>query len=121
MSILQGIVCANITPFDEEKNVDYESVRNLARYLADSGIQAIYPLGTNGEGLALSLEERKKIAEVMVEEMDEDGSFIGRTRYDAPEIDNSVIFRSDRELKAGMIVNVKIEDAFDYDLTGMEV
>lgn len=58
--------------------------------------------------------------EVMVDEIDEDGSYIGRTRYDAPEIDDAVIFTSDRELKAGDIVNVKIEDAFDYDLTGEE-
>ena len=75
--------------------------------------------------LDISLEtNREKIGqtlEVMVEEIDEDGSYIGRTRFDAPEIDNSVIFRSDKELKPGMIVNVYIEDAFDYDLTGMEV
>lgn len=58
--------------------------------------------------------------EVMVDERDEDGSYVGRTRYDAPEIDNAVIFTSNRELKAGDIVNVKIEDAFDYDLTGEE-
>lgn len=69
MSILQGIVCANITPFDDEKRVDYESVRKMARYLADSGIHAVYPLGTNGEGLALTVEERKKIAEIMVDEI----------------------------------------------------
>ncbi|MEZ3433980.1 MAG: dihydrodipicolinate synthase family protein [Lachnospiraceae bacterium] len=69
MSILQGIVCANITPFDDEKNVDYESVRKMAGYLADSGIHAVYPLGTNGEGLALTVEERKKIAETMIEEI----------------------------------------------------
>ena len=52
MAALQGIVCANITPFDESRNVDYKGVRKLARYLADSGIQAVYPLGTNGEGIA---------------------------------------------------------------------
>lgn len=69
MSILKGIVCANITPFDENREVDYNSVRNLARYLADSKIQAVYPLGTNGEGLALSVEERKKIAEIMIDEI----------------------------------------------------
>ena len=69
MAALQGIVCANITPFDESRKVDYKGVRKLARYLADSGIQAVYPLGTNGEGIALSVEERKKIAEVMVEEI----------------------------------------------------
>lgn len=69
MSILQGIVCANITPFDDEKNVDYESVRKMARYLKDSGIHAVYPLGTNGEGLALTIEERKRVAEIMIEEI----------------------------------------------------
>lgn len=71
--------------------------------------------------LAGNKEKVGKTFEVLVEERDEDGSYIGRTRYDAPEIDNSVIFTSCRELKAGMIVNVKIEDAFDYDLTGKEV
>ena len=72
----------------------------------------------------ISLENNRRLIgrtmEVMVDERDEDGSYIGRTRYDAPEIDNAVIFTSDRELKAGDIVNVKIEDAFDYDLTGEE-
>ena len=58
---------------------------------------------------------------MLVEEEDEDGSYIGRTRYDAPEIDDAVIFTSARRLAPGMIVNVLIEDAFDYDLTGKEV
>ena len=51
---------------------------------------------------------------------DEDGSYIGRSRYDAPEIDNSVIFTSARDLEPGDIVNVYIDDAFDYDLAGHE-
>ena len=55
---------------------------------------------------------------VIVDEKDEDGAYIGRTQYDAPEIDNTVIFRSDRELEPGDMVNVKITDAFDYDLVG---
>ena len=58
--------------------------------------------------------------EVIVDEIDEDGSFIGRTRYDAPEIDNSVIFTSSRKLEPGDFVNVRILDAFDYDLIGEE-
>ncbi len=69
MGVLQGIVCANITPFFENKEVDYASVKKLARYLSDCGVNAVYPLGTNGEGLALTTEERKKIAEVMVDEI----------------------------------------------------
>ncbi|WP_027398529.1 30S ribosomal protein S12 methylthiotransferase RimO [Anaerovorax odorimutans] len=63
-----------------------------------------------------------KVIEVIVEEKDEDGSYIGRSRYDAPEIDNSVIFTSKKNLLPGDIVNVKIIDAFDYDLVGeMEI
>ncbi len=75
--------------------------------------------------LDISLElNREKIGstlEVLVEEEDEDGSYIGRSRYDAPEIDNAVIFTSDREHKPGDIVKVVIDDAFDYDLVGREV
>lgn len=75
--------------------------------------------------LDISLElNREKIGstlEVLVEEEDEDGSYIGRSRYDAPEIDNAVIFTSDREHKPGDIVKVLIDDAFDYDLVGREV
>lgn len=75
--------------------------------------------------LDISLEYNKeKIGKelmVLVEEKDEDGSYIGRTQYDAPEIDNSVIFTSRRDLNAGDIVHVLVEDAFDYDLVGREV
>ena len=62
-----------------------------------------------------------KTLKVMVDGTDEDGSYVGRTMYDAPEIDDSVLFTSRRDLKRGDIVTVKIEDAFDYDLTGFEM
>lgn len=56
---------------------------------------------------------------VMVDSVDEDGAYVGRTQYDAPEIDNSVIFKAQSELEAGDMVNVIITDAFDYDLVGI--
>ena len=68
-----------------------------------------------------------KTLEVIVEGMDEEGAWIGRTQYDAPEIDGTVIFRDlaadaagegGAELKPGDFVKVHIDDAFDYDLTG---
>lgn len=75
--------------------------------------------------LEISLESNKekigKTLRVLVEEQDDDGSYVGRTEFDAPEIDNSVLFTSQKELKAGDFVNVLIEDAFDYDLVGTEV
>lgn len=75
--------------------------------------------------LDISLESnREKIGrtlEVLIDEIDEDGSYIGRTMFDAPEIDNSVIFTSDKEHCAGDFAWVEITDAFDYDLVGREV
>lgn len=67
---------------------------------------------------------RKKIGktlDVIVDSMEEEGVYSGRTRYDAPEIDNSVVFTSNSVHKPGDIVPVEILEAYDYDLEGREV
>lgn len=73
----------------------------------------------------ISLDNNRKLIgktlEVLVEEQDSENTYIGRSYMDAPEIDNSVIFTSSRELKPGSFVNVKINDAFDYDISGEAV
>ena len=70
--------------------------------------------------IALASNEKKRgqTLEVLVEEEEEEGAYIGRSRYDAPEIDNSVLFTASKNLSPGDIVKVKIIDAFDYDLVG---
>ena len=60
-----------------------------------------------------------KTMEVLVEEVFEDGSYSGRTVYDAPEIDDGVLFTGPAGLKPGTFVPVTITDAFDYDLSGV--
>lgn len=73
--------------------------------------------------LEISLENNQKhlgkTLEVLIEGMDEDGSYYGRSRYDAPEIDNSVILSSEKPLQPGDLVSARIVDAFDYDLVGI--
>ncbi|MDD6042264.1 MAG: 30S ribosomal protein S12 methylthiotransferase RimO [Eubacteriaceae bacterium] len=71
--------------------------------------------------LEMNREKIGNIYRVLIDEIDTDGSYIGRTMYDAPEIDNSVIFSSEKEHKVGEFADVIIEDAFDYDLVGREV
>jgi len=46
-----------------------------------------------------------------------EGESIGRTEWDAPEVDQNVII-SKAELEPGQFANVKIEDALEYDLIG---
>lgn len=57
--------------------------------------------------------------EVLVEEQIEDNVYIGRTIYDAEEIDSIVYIKATRNLKIGDFENVVINDALEYDLMGV--
>ena len=57
--------------------------------------------------------------EVLVEEQIEDNVYVGRTMYDAEEIDTVVYIKSIRNLHVGEFVNVIITDALEYDLMGV--
>jgi ribosomal protein S12 methylthiotransferase len=49
----------------------------------------------------------------------ESGTYIGRTEFDSPEVDNEVIIESaDNYLRLGDFVNVKVNDATEFDLYG---
>ncbi|WP_297323680.1 30S ribosomal protein S12 methylthiotransferase RimO [uncultured Bartonella sp.] len=48
-------------------------------------------------------------------------SGLGRSKYDAPEVDGTVHINSRRPVRAGEIVTVKIERSDDYDLFGVAV
>jgi ribosomal protein S12 methylthiotransferase len=61
-----------------------------------------------------------KVLEVLTDGRDRDG-YYGRTYGDAPEIDNTVLFHSDKEIMAGEYVRVKVEHALEYDLVGRVV
>lgn len=48
----------------------------------------------------------------------EAGRYLGRTEYDSVEVDNEVIIDTDESLTIGDFVQVKITEAFDFDLKG---
>jgi ribosomal protein S12 methylthiotransferase len=49
-----------------------------------------------------------------------DGNYIGRSEFDAPEVDGLVYIKSKRKLKPGDFVDLKITDTLEYDLVGEE-
>jgi 4-hydroxy-tetrahydrodipicolinate synthase len=65
---IEGVIPPMITPFDEEGNLDEPALRRLIDFLADR-VQALYPLGTYGSGPAMSLPERQKAAEIIMEQV----------------------------------------------------
>lgn len=58
-----------------------------------------------------------KVIDVLIDEREGD-SYLGRSQYDAPEVDGQVYVNSDKELKPGEIIQVKITDTLEYDLVG---
>ena len=69
------------------------------------------------------LNEKKigTIQEVIIDESVEDGIYIGRTRYDAPDIDCEVTVATDKVHRPGDIIHVRITNAYEYDLEGEEI
>ena len=59
-----------------------------------------------------------KVIEVLIEEKDKE-YYLGRSRYDAPEVDGLVYVNpSEKVIKPGDFVKVKITDTLEYDLVG---
>ncbi len=71
--------------------------------------------------LSISLKNNRKhlgkVYGVLVEEATEDGGFIGRTFFQAPEVDGVTYIRS-KGLQVGSFVDVRIMDSSEYDLKG---
>ncbi len=104
----------------EENTVAAEMNNQLDDNIKESRREALMQMQRE---ISLKLNEAKigQILEVFVDEALEDGTYNGRTEFDAPEIDDGVIFTSEHELEPGIFVNVEITDAFDYDLIGKVV
>jgi ribosomal protein S12 methylthiotransferase len=59
-----------------------------------------------------------KIIPVLVESAPEKGVYMGRTRFQAPEVDGVTIIHADG-LEIGDVIRVRITDTLEYDLIGV--
>jgi N-acetylneuraminate lyase len=62
----QKIFSALITPMDEKERVNYTALREIVEAQIQDGVEGFYCCGSSGEGLLLSLEERKAILETVI-------------------------------------------------------
>jgi dihydrodipicolinate synthase/N-acetylneuraminate lyase len=63
-----GVIPPVITAFDKDGNFDESAQREIIDFLTPK-VQGFYPVGTYGSGPLMSVEERKKVAEVVVDEV----------------------------------------------------
>ena len=60
---LQGLIAAPHTPMTTSGDICVERIPTITRHLIDSGVRGVFINGTTGEGMALTIDERKRAAE----------------------------------------------------------
>ncbi|MCU7496502.1 MAG: 4-hydroxy-tetrahydrodipicolinate synthase [Ignavibacteria bacterium] len=68
--MFKGTGTALITPFEESFEVDYQALKKLIRFQLEGGINSLVVLGTTGEAATIDDEERRKIVETVIVEVD---------------------------------------------------
>ncbi|SFO89537.1 dihydrodipicolinate synthase family protein [Salibacterium halotolerans] len=70
MKKLYGVTSAMVTPMLEDERIDRQGLEQLTTFLIDKGVDCLFPLGTTGEMFKLSVEERKEVAETVIQAAD---------------------------------------------------
>ncbi|MCF7941282.1 MAG: N-acetylneuraminate lyase [Spirochaetia bacterium] len=65
--VLSGIYAAAITPMHDDGSINERSLREYTRWELEHGAEGLYVCGSSGEGLLLSLSERKKVLEIVLD------------------------------------------------------
>ena len=65
---IQGTGVAVITPFDHQQHVDERALRGIIRHLQKGQVEYLVMLGTTGESVTLSKDEKKQVIRVAQEE-----------------------------------------------------
>jgi len=65
---IEGIIPPVLTAFDKSGNVDEKAQREIISFLVDK-VQGFYPCGTYGSGPLMDEAERKRVAEVIIDEV----------------------------------------------------
>jgi len=63
---LHGIITALVTPFSTGGEVDEEALSEIVEFQVGKGVNGLFPLGTTGMGPVMELDERKRVAEIVV-------------------------------------------------------
>lgn len=62
----RGIIPPVLTPFNEDKSVDFRTLEKFADWLCQQKVDILFPMGGSGEYKTLQLDERKKIIDTIV-------------------------------------------------------
>jgi len=66
---LNGIFVPHVTPFKRNGDLDKEALRTCIQFWLEGRVSGLVPCGSNGEAPYLSRDERRKVIETVVEEV----------------------------------------------------
>ncbi len=64
---LKGVGVALVTPFNEKKEINFSQFENVVNYVIDGGVDNVVVLGTTGESVTLSKQEKQDAIHKCVE------------------------------------------------------
>jgi dihydrodipicolinate synthase/N-acetylneuraminate lyase len=67
---VKGVIVPLLTPFDERGKFHTTATKQLVEFLIERGIHGLFPGGTTGEGPLLTIQDRRQLAETVVEAAD---------------------------------------------------
>lgn len=70
LSVYHGIFCALNAIYDKNDNINVSEIKKLVNKYVEIGVNGIYACGSTGEGFLLSTQERKEVAQAVVEAAD---------------------------------------------------
>lgn len=66
---IRGIFTPNIVPLDVNGQINEPELRRYVSWLIDRGVHGLYPNGSTGEFTRFSKEERRRIVEIVIDEV----------------------------------------------------
>jgi len=69
LATIGGVLPALVTPFDENEAVDEGRTRAIVDFLIGRGVDGLYVTGSTGEAFMMSPDERKRVLEVVTDEV----------------------------------------------------
>lgn len=67
--MFRGAFPVMITPMNKDQSIDYAGIRSNVNFYIKNGVKGLIPLGSTGEFVSLTKDERLKVAETVLQEV----------------------------------------------------
>lgn len=63
---IKGVIVPIVTPFHADETINEQALRQIVDYLIDNGVHGLFPVGSQGEFFALTIDEKKRVMDIVL-------------------------------------------------------